>query len=98
MRVLTDVDRTALVSYAVLYQRWVVAEEQVRRLGVLIKSPNGFPVHNPYLSVATKAMTQMIQLLREFGMTPSSRTSISAMAEEERGLAEILFAGIVDNE
>ena len=73
---LTSVDRAALSMYCVLYSRWVAAEKRVRELGVIVKSPNGYPIHSPYLAVANKAMDQMIRLLGELGLSPCARTRI----------------------
>ena len=40
--------------------------------------PNGFPVFNPYFAVANQAAKKVRSLLAEFGMSPSSRSRISA--------------------
>ena len=74
---LSKIDRAALAAYCTAYERWSKAEETVRKSGTLIKSPNGFPMISPAVSVATKAMDQMLKIAKEFGMTPSSRSSIA---------------------
>jgi len=81
---LTALDRAGLAAYCVAYARWIDAEENVRKLGVLVKSPNGFPVHSPYLAVANRAMEQMQRLLAEFGMSPSSRSRVTASDKPAR--------------
>lgn len=81
---LTDLDRAGLAAYCVAYARWIEAEESVRKLGVLVKSPNGFPVHSPYLAIANRAMEQMQRLLAEFGMSPSSRSRVTATDKAAR--------------
>lgn len=73
----TNIDLTALALYCVAWGRWVEAEEQLVNLGVIVKSPNGYPVQSPYLAIANKAMEQMTRLLAEFGMSPSSRTRVA---------------------
>ena len=45
----------------------------------MLKSPNGFPVQSPYLAVANRALEQMRSFLNDFGMTPASRSRVSAM-------------------
>ena len=72
------VDRGALALYCTAWGRWVEAEQALRQHGVLVKSPNGYPMQSPYLAVANKAMEQMRLLLTEFGMSPSSRTRVHA--------------------
>ena len=56
----------------------------------MLKSHNGFPVQSPYLAVANRALEQLRSLLSEFGMSPASRTKVSASPlveeEEEDGL------------
>ena len=78
----SDIDLAAFAAYCTAYGRWVDAEQGLRTYGVMLKSPNGFPVQSPYLAVANKAMEQMRSLLSEFGMTPASRSRVSASPVE----------------
>jgi P27 family predicted phage terminase small subunit len=80
---LTSIDRTALAAYCETFVTWVEALAKCREMGLIVKSPNGFPIQNPYLSVASQAEKRMRGWLGEFGMTPSSRTRISVDAQEE---------------
>ena len=73
---MSDLDRAALAAYCQAWSRWVEAEDALRQYGVVIKSPSGFPMQSPFLSVANKALEQMRGLLIEFGMTPASRTKV----------------------
>ena len=73
---LSRIDRAALANYCQAWGRWVQAEEALKRFGVMVKSPTGFPMQSPYLAVANKAMEQMRLLLGEFGMSPSARTRV----------------------
>lgn len=75
---LSRIDRAALANYCQAWGRWVEAEEALRKYGVMVKSPNGFPMQSPYLAVANKAMEQIRAMLTEFGMSPSSRTRVHA--------------------
>jgi P27 family predicted phage terminase small subunit len=74
---LTEIDGPALALYCQAWERWVEAEENLRKYGVVIKSPNNFPMPSPYLAIANQAMAQMIRLLAEFGMSPSSRSRVT---------------------
>lgn len=74
---LTQIDMAALAAYCQVYSRWVEAENQIRKHGMLVKSPNGYPMQSPYLNIASKAVEQMKAFLTEFGMTPASRSRIS---------------------
>src|SRR3972149_967001 len=87
---LTRIDRAALALYCEAWGRWVEAEEALRKYGVMIKAPSGFPMQSPYLAIAKKAMEQIRALLSEFGMSPSSRTRVYAapVAGDDGPLAE----------
>ena len=77
MGLLTLADRTALAAYCTAYSRWMNAEEQVRKFGAIVKSPEkGFPMKSPYLTIADQAMELMRKFMVEFGLTPSSRSRI----------------------
>lgn len=73
----TEVDRSALAIYCGAWGRWVEAEQQLARYGVVIKAPSGYPMQSPYLAIANKAMDQMAKILVEFGMSPSSRSRVA---------------------
>ena len=74
---LTGIDRAALSAYCTAWQRWVDAEKKIKKHGLVLKSPNGYPIYSPYLAIANKAMKQMKEFLAEFGMTPSSRSRVT---------------------
>jgi len=76
----TALDTSALAGYCSAYGRWVEAERSIKKHGVLVKSPSGFPMQSPYLAIANKALEQMTKLLTEFGMSPSSRSRVTAAA------------------
>ncbi len=96
-RVLTEADLSALAAYCVVYGRWVEAEGDVRRRGVMVpaKPRSKNLVQNPFLAIANKALQQMLRLLAEFGLTPSTRTRIVAadasQTAEEMKKAERYF-------
>ena len=50
---------------------------------MLVKSPNGFPVLDPHLLAANRALKKMPALLAEFGMSLDSRSRIQASATDE---------------
>ena len=75
---ITRMDRAALAMFCEAWGRWLEAEVALRKFGVMVKSPSGFPMQSPYLAVANKAMEQMRALLAEFGMSPSARTRVHA--------------------
>ncbi len=77
MGMLSRADRPALAAYCTAWSRWKNAEEQVRKFGAIVKSPEkGFPMKSPYLSIAEQSLETMRKLMVEFGLTPSSRSRI----------------------
>lgn len=76
MRVMTEADTDALALYASRFCVWREANDNVRKTGLLTHSPKGFPMQNPYLSIANRAQQDCLKILTEFGMTPSSRTRV----------------------
>ena len=75
---LTVIDKPALVLYCEACARWMDANDKIRKTGIVVKTPSGFPVQSPYLPIANKAFDQMKSILVEFGMTPSSRSKVAA--------------------
>jgi len=80
---MTVLDVPALAMYCEVFARWMDANKNIAKYGAIIKSANGFPVQSPYMQVANKAFEQMRSMLIEFGMTPSSRTKVSATSEKK---------------
>ena len=89
---MSSIDRGALAMYCQAWGRWVEAEEALKKYGMMVKSPSGFPMQSPYLAIANKAMEQMRALLTEFGMSPSSRTRVHAepVIPEDDEMARLL--------
>ena len=80
---LTELDDMALSMLCQGWADYLEATDQVMKSGMLVKSPNGFPVLNPYLVAANQALKKVRSLLVEFGMTPGSRSRIQAASTDE---------------
>ena len=81
---LTHVDRAAISAYCLAWGRWVAAEREITKSGEVLKSPeSGNLYRSPWLDVANRAMAQMLETLREFGMTPSSRAKVHGSPQEK---------------
>lgn len=79
---ISNLDRSALAAYCDAFSRWVRASEQIREYGMVLRSPNGYPIVSPYVSVLNKSLEQMRVFLTEFGMTPASRTRLEVQLED----------------
>jgi P27 family predicted phage terminase small subunit len=74
--VVTEADRAILSLYAQAWSRLVEAECEIVKSGVIIKSPSGYPIQNPWLAVANKSAEQVNRYGQQLGLTPSSRTRV----------------------
>ncbi len=82
--VLTTIDVTALAMYCEAFETWRDANEKLVESGAVIKGREGIPTQSPYFRVAHLAFQQMMRLLTEFGMTPSSRSRVAATKKAEK--------------
>jgi len=80
--VLTEIDDLALIGLCQSWAEYLEATEQASKTGMLVKSPSGYPIFNPYVTLANQALKRVKSFLTEFGMTPSSRSRIMAVPGE----------------
>jgi P27 family predicted phage terminase small subunit len=64
------------------YAMWAEATENIQKFGTMVKSPTGYPVQSPYVSIANRQAEIMMRIASEFGFTPASRSRISTPAAE----------------
>src|SRR5437764_2229359 len=77
MKVLTEADYIALGNLCQAYSTLIEAQKHLNKGGILFKTPSGYIQQNPLLGII-RAQTNIVNgLLREFGLTPSSRTRIA---------------------
>ena len=93
LRILTHLDRAALASYCGAYGMWAEATEAIQKFGTMVKSPSGYPVQSPYVSIANRQTEIMMRIASEFGFTPASRSRIAAPTEEADDLFSLLEGG-----
>jgi P27 family predicted phage terminase small subunit len=89
LRILTHLDRAALAAYCAAYALWAEAVEQTQKYGVMVKSPSGYPVQSPYVSIANRQTEIMMRIASEFGFTPASRSRISAPQQTQPTLFDL---------
>jgi P27 family predicted phage terminase small subunit len=65
------------------------AMEQIQKYGTMVKSPTGYPIQSPYLSIANRQAELMMRVASEFGLTPASRSRISAPPPDQMPLLEL---------
>jgi P27 family predicted phage terminase small subunit len=90
LRILTHLDRAALAAYCGAYALWAEATENIQKFGTMVKSPTGYPIQSPYVSIANRQAEIMMRIASEFGFTPASRSRISAPTKAEPSLFDRL--------
>jgi P27 family predicted phage terminase small subunit len=83
---ITDADKTALIALCAEWGRYVEALRKVfpegRDAQMVVVTPSGYPMPNPYLAIATKALAGCAKLWPELGLTPSSRSRVKLPGDE----------------
>lgn len=77
------VDRPTLVAYCFKVGQYETFEALAAAAEPTIAAPSGYPIVNPLIALANKAFAAMIRAAAELGLTPSSRTRVSAAPFEE---------------
>lgn len=83
MGVMSKHDGPALEIYCTSYAEMLKARAGVEKIGMLIKTPNGYPVKNPLITIANEAENKCLKILVEFGLTPASRSKVSANKDKK---------------
>lgn len=89
LRILTALDRAALAAYCNAYALWAEAAEAIQKYGTMVKSPSGYPIQSPYVSIGNRQAEIMMRIASEFGFTPASRSRITTSAARERTLFDL---------
>lgn len=76
MGILSTVYRAPLVAYCLIWADFVDSVENIRKFGKVVKSPSGYAMPNPYVSIARQAREDLRKYAAEFGLTPSSASRI----------------------
>ena len=92
MRVLTESDGLALASLCMTYSTLVQAQRLMlksatgKRSSLLIKTASGYIQQSPLLGIINGQMAALTVMLREFGLTPASRSRILATSDTNGGI------------
>ncbi len=76
MGILTKADREVLALTCDTWSQYLQADAVLKKSGIIVKAPTGFPIQNPALSIANKAKAQLKVFLTELGLTPAARTKL----------------------
>lgn len=79
-RQVTIVDRATLLAYCLKYGEWLALQDDAKRHPFIVKGSLGNPIPNPALRLANQTLDLMIKTASELGITPASRSRVSASA------------------
>lgn len=79
---LKQLDDGVLLQYCVARAYFEEAEEKVAKTGLMVKSPNGHPIQNPFLAIVNRQSEIMLRAAREMGFTPAARAGIALDPED----------------
>ena len=84
MRVLTEADYMALANLCQTYSTLVKAQEKLNEVGILYKTPGGYVMQSPLLSVVNNCVDTVTKLSREFGLTSAARSRSGGIGRSGR--------------
>ena len=73
---ISRLDRAVVAGYCMAFSRWMECERMLKTTGLIVKSPNGYPMYSPYLAASNKALDQVRQMSEQIGLSGSSRSRI----------------------
>ena len=74
--ILRRIDRGALAVWVVAEDTHAFAAQRVAQTGMIARSPTGYPMNNPYLSIVNRQALIMLRAASELGFTPSARARL----------------------
>lgn len=78
--ILTALDTMPLAVYCETYSTWKLATERLAESDLTIVGANGHQVQNPLNRIASRAAADLVRYAAEFGLTPSSRSRVTGVA------------------
>lgn len=83
MRVLTLADETALALLLEALASYLDADDLYEPTRLTVVSEKGVVSADPIVKIRGEAWDRVLKILREFGLTPSSRTAVTKIVEED---------------
>ena len=98
MKVLTEADYIALANLCQAYSTLVNAQKQMNKTGILYKSKSGYIQQSPLLGIIHTQTTIVNNLLREFGLTPSSRRRVATVEPKTKRINPFSLLDVPDED
>lgn len=79
-KIVTGLDRIVLLVFASALDTFIDATEQIKREGMVIeKEGEGIRRANPAVKIQAAAVTTILRIADQFGMTPAARSKINVI-------------------
>ena len=91
--VLSQGQAVALEGMCQAYAAAIQADENIRRKGRVVKTPNGQLQISPWESLSKQRWSEVRQWCIEFGMTPAAQGKVSSTKKPGDAAADFLFGG-----
>jgi P27 family predicted phage terminase small subunit len=75
-RMITEVDMAQFALLCLAFEDLIEADEELRTNGKTQRTENGYLVQSPWVSFRDQAWKRYVEMCREFGLTPSSRSKV----------------------
>lgn len=87
--VLTEADGITLAMLCQAWSTMVKAQKKLNETGMLLKTPSGYVQQSPLISIVNNCADTVARLSREFGLTPASRTRITAAIQQPQNVSPV---------
>jgi len=84
LNLLAKIDRALLTAWCETWETYKESYQFIRKHGSSFNSAKGYVGQRPEVAIRAKARTDLRLLAAEFGASPSSRTKVSALVDNER--------------
>lgn len=93
---LRDVDKLSLDILESSLTKWLMAEKEVKNLGILLPSDRGNMSKNPAIDVSIASLRQALGIMQDYGLTALSEKKL--LRGETKGDSKSPFADFLDDE
>lgn len=101
LHIISQLDMTALAAYCQAYATWANVQKKLKKLGedgMVDETPSGYKQISVWMQISNRAADQMHKFLCEFGMSPASRSRITANVCVNMDLFNDLPSGEIETE
>jgi P27 family predicted phage terminase small subunit len=68
-----------LGRYCVSFGEYVEAQESIEKIGLIVKTPNGFPIQSPYVVIRNRQHEIMLRLAADLGLNPVAQMRLDGV-------------------